>query len=523
MKRLHLILAGLALAAITTPAQAIQIPVTGDTTATASSGSAVPNRILKTAGTSSSLPVGPKSTPVLFFNLTNSGITPSAITKARLVIYFSSVTKAGTFKTLFPTTAFQELFTTTSVPFTAPTGLSPDEPVTTANKKGYVISYGFEEVVKSWINNPASNNGVAIVGDALLSATISSREGAATGVAAFLEIDVNPTAGAVGATTLATTGNATVGGTLGVTGQTTFNDFVTIANNKALTISGSGGLGVGGNINCSNDISAYRDLYAERNLTVIGTSTLSGNVGIGTTTPNNKLQIESAANPQVVIKHTGTGGFAGLVTQTSNSSWYFGCRNGSSNWSVYSNDDGAPRLNIQRGTGFVGIGTESPAIQLQVNGGVFATFFTPVSDRRLKKNFTEITGGLDSIQKLRPVSYDWRRDEFPEQGLDERRHLGFVAQEIREVLPHVVSEKGEFLRVEYDGIIPVLTRAIQELKAEKDAEIAALKEKIAALEARAVARVTLDAELEARLVRLEAASSAAAPVKAVTTAFTGKE
>jgi uncharacterized protein involved in exopolysaccharide biosynthesis len=73
------------------------------------------------------------------------------------------------------------------------------------------------------------------------------------------------------------------------------------------------------------------------------------------------------------------------------------------------------------------------------------------------------------------------------------------------------------------GFESLTVQALRELRAEKDAEIAALKEKIAALEARAVARVTLDAELEARLARLEAASGAAAPVKAVTTAFTGKE
>ena len=494
MKRLHLILAGLALAAIITPAQAIQIPVTGDTTATAGTGSAVPNRILKTAGTSTSLPVGPKSTPVLFFNLANSGINPSAITKARLVIYFSNVTRAGTFKTLFPTTAFQELFTPTSVPFTPPTGVSSDEPLTTANRRGYVISYGFEEIVKGWINDPSSNRGIAIVGDALLSATISSREGAATGAAAFLEIDVNPTEGAVGATTLATTGNATVGGTLATTGNATVGGTLATAGNTTIGTASS-----------------------NANLITFG------RIGIGTSTPSKFLTIESPGAPQIDVRTTSTTGFAGINTINTFRSFYMGTRSNAGGWEVYDNTASANRIAINS-VGNVGIGgLLEPAAMLHVNGSAIAVAFIPTSDRRLKKNFTEITGGLESVQKLRPVSYEWRQDEFPKQHLDDSRHLGFIAQEIREVLPEVVSEKGEFLRVEYDGIIPVLTRAIQELKAEKDAEIAALKEKIAALEARAVARVTFDAELEARLVRLEAASGAAAPVKAVTTAFTGKE
>jgi hypothetical protein len=520
MKRLPFILAGLALAAITPPAQAVQIPVTGDTTATASTGSAVPNRILKTAGTSVSLPVGPKSTPVLFFNLANSGITASAITKARLVIYFSNVTKAGTYRTVPPTTAFQELFTPTSVPFTPLTASPPDEPVTTANKKGYVISYGYEGIVKDWINNPASNTGIAIVGDATLSATISSREGAATGVAAFLEIDVNPTAGAVGATTLAVTGDATVGGSLATTGNTTIGGNLGIG-----TTASSFKLNVGGTLN------------AQGAATLGSSLTVAGAATIGTSS-----SIEGAGSRTMTVRSTTSNTFAGYNSQTPQSSWYMGCRGSNSdNWELSTVPPGAggtPRI-LVNGLGNVGIGTE-PAV-----GPLPSLFITPrltvdgtgnftglvisngsilTSDARFKKDITSITRGLDTVKKLRPVTYDWRSDEFPDRNFDTRNHSGFIAQEIGEVLPNVVTEiGGGYLSVNYIEVIPVLTRAIQELAEAKDAEIAALNEKIAALEARAVARVTLDAELEARLVRLEAASGAAAPVKAVTTAFTGKE
>jgi hypothetical protein len=159
-----------------------------------------------------------------------------------------------------------------------------------------------------------------------------------------------------------------------------------------------------------------------------------------------------------------------------------------------------------------------------VAGLVTSSGIILTSDARFKKHITSITLGLGTVKKLRPVTYDWRSDEFPDRNFDSRNHSGFIAQEIGEVLPHVVTEiGGGYQAVNYVEVIPVLTRAIQELAEAKDAEIAALKEKIAALEARAVARVTLDAELEARLTRLEAASGATAPVKAVTTADTGAE
>jgi hypothetical protein len=370
-----------------------------------------------------------------------------------------------------------------------------------------LVTPGFTGIVQDWIDNPGNNTGIALIGDGSLNALLTSKEGS-VGSSAVLEIDVNPAGGPLVATTVAASGAVTAGGALTVTGSTTFRNNVTINNGGGLIISGStGSLSAGGNIDSSGNITANQKLQANGNLIALG------NVGIGTTAPSNKLQIESASNPQVLVKNTGTGGFAGIATQTSFGSWYFGCRNNSLNWTVFDNNAGAPRFNIDS-IGNVGIGIEAPAVALHVNGIVFATAFTPVSDRRLKKNFTEITGGLESVQKLRPVSYDWRRDEFPEMKLDERRHLGFVAQEIREVLPDVVWNQGEFLRVEYDGIIPVLTRAIQELKAEKDAEIATLKEKVAALEARDVARVTLDAEFQARLARLEAATQR--PAQAVT-------
>jgi hypothetical protein len=393
------------------------------------------------------------------------------------------------------------------VPFTAPTGVSPDEPVTTANRRGYVISYGFEEIVKGWLNDPSSNRGIAIVGDALLSATISSREGAATGAAAFLEIDVNPTEGAVGATTLATTVDTTIGGNLGIG----------TAPSASFKLNVNGALNTGALTGTTGTFS--------------GNVLFNGSVGIGALDPSAAVfNIFSATNNRRMKVETGSNTqFAGYDAKTPSSSWYMGTDTAPSrDWVLFDANTSANRVIVSGAAaslGNVGIGAAPVSgFRLNVGGSILCTGFLNTSDARFKKDITSITRGLDTVKKLRPVTYDWRSDEFPDRNFDTRNHSGFIAQEIGEVLPNVVTEiGGGYLSVNYVEVIPVLTRAIQELAEAKDAEIAALKEKIAALEARAVARVTLDAELEARLVRLEAASGASAPVKVVTTAFTGKQ
>ena len=92
------------------------------------------------------------------------------------------------------------------------------------------------------------------------------------------------------------------------------------------------------------------------------------------------------------------------------------------------------------------------------------------SDIRLKKNVRNLEGSLDKTLKLRGVKFDWK-DEH--KGNDQ---LGFIAQEVEEVLPEVVSDTeslgdrhGETHKVvNYQAVVPVLVEAIKELKQEID-------------------------------------------------------
>ena len=107
-------------------------------------------------------------------------------------------------------------------------------------------------------------------------------------------------------------------------------------------------------------------------------------------------------------------------------------------------------------------------MQLDKLGNVtFANNVTAYSDTRLKTNVNTIENALDTVSKLRGVTYE--RIDSGSKG------IGVIAQEIREVLPEVVVEsapigdqgEGEgYLSVSYGNIVGVLIEAIKELKEE---------------------------------------------------------
>jgi hypothetical protein len=101
------------------------------------------------------------------------------------------------------------------------------------------------------------------------------------------------------------------------------------------------------------------------------------------------------------------------------------------------------------------------------------------SDARIKKDIVNSKYGLATILKLRPVDYHLIND------VKQEPQVGFIAQEVKAVVPELVTgkegdlAKGEILGVNYAGLAPILTKAIQELKKENELqqiEINQLKE-----------------------------------------------
>jgi hypothetical protein len=130
--------------------------------------------------------------------------------------------------------------------------------------------------------------------------------------------------------------------------------------------------------------------------------------------------------------------------------------------------------------GEVGIGT-SPVggFQLNVGGTVRCVSLVQTSDRRYKQDIRPLIGSLEKVSRLQGVSYDWNRADFPDKNFSDRRQIGLIAQDVRDVLPDLVHEDSEgHLGVAYASAVPVLVEAVKELRAEN----AELKARLEAIE-----------------------------------------
>ena len=203
-------------------------------------------------------------------------------------------------------------------------------------------------------------------------------------------------------------------------------------------------------------------------------------VGIGNASPNAPLQFaQTAANRKIVLYEDANNDhqFYGFginsyilryqVPSSDHSHIFYG---GTS--STTSNE----LMRIQ-GNGRVGIGTSSPGYLLTVNGQPGAngfTAFTNYSDSRLKTNISSIdTGALSKIMQLRPVSFQYNQKYlqlYPNSDL-QKVHKGFIAQEIRQVFPEMVSEMKttadsvQYLDLDVSHLQVYLVKAIQEQQA----------------------------------------------------------
>jgi hypothetical protein len=127
------------------------------------------------------------------------------------------------------------------------------------------------------------------------------------------------------------------------------------------------------------------------------------------------------------------------------------------NWSL--GTIGAAGNDFSIGTGYQGV-----QFYIYANGNYDFTG-SDVSDRRKKTNINYITTNqLDNILKLKPVTFNKITDEV----VNENIHTGFIAQDILELgIPNLVMGSDESgYGLDYNGILSLAVKAIQELKAE---------------------------------------------------------
>ena len=130
-------------------------------------------------------------------------------------------------------------------------------------------------------------------------------------------------------------------------------------------------------------------------------------------------------------------------------------------------------------TGGVGIGTTSPDQFLSVNGnaskvggGSWATF----SDRRMKQDINPFSDGLSVLKGIRPVTFRYNgKLGYP----TDKTYVGVIAQEIQSVAPYTVdtyrarldpddAEETDILRFDGSALTYIAINAIKELDAKVD-------------------------------------------------------
>jgi hypothetical protein len=233
--------------------------------------------------------------------------------------------------------------------------------------------------------------------------------------------------------------------------------------------------------------------------------TSSGNVGIGTTGPGYKLdvnggggiRVKDASNPLIYFSRTnGVNGGIGMTDDTK------------MRFAVGTAGLGSNTKMVIQTNGRVGIGTTSPGQMLDVSGNikcdslyingpsiplyfehtfygtrikancngllvqngstyypVYASAFSVQSDYRLKSNVVPLDNAIDRLKQMSAHRFNWN-DRINEPKVD-----GFIAHELSEIIPEAVlgekdatKEDGtpDYQGIDQSKIVPLLTAALQE-------------------------------------------------------------
>ncbi|MBN2706769.1 MAG: tail fiber domain-containing protein [Deltaproteobacteria bacterium] len=181
----------------------------------------------------------------------------------------------------------------------------------------------------------------------------------------------------------------------------------------------------------------------------------SGNVGLGTSTPDTELHIKDSDTPTVRLEQDSSGGWTAQTWDiAANESSFFirDITNGSIRPFTIQPATPAGTLCL-KADGKVGIGTSSPAHILDVAGDVRATGgFIAGSSRDLKMEIEELssTDAVKAIQDLEPVTYKYKADS-------KEQHVGFIAEDV----PDLVAINGRKGLSSMD-IVAVLTKVVKE-------------------------------------------------------------
>ena len=215
----------------------------------------------------------------------------------------------------------------------------------------------------------------------------------------------------------------------------------------------------------------------------------SGNIGIGTTGPKSKLDVSGAGVVRVRVNSDSN---AGLALTLLDQPWWSVAATTGGNFQIFNDTSGRNAVLIDASNN-VGIGTTAPQARLDVLGFIRANFngggSSPLcrndsgqiawcsSSLRYKTNIAPFQLGLSLVNRLRPITFNWKASGEAD--------LGLGAEDVAKVEPLLVThnEKGEIEGVKYDRVAVVLLNAIREQQVQINQQNELIKEQQERLEA----------------------------------------
>lgn len=283
-------------------------------------------------------------------------------------------------------------------------------------------------------------------------------------------------------------GYTNIGGNLNLTGYL-YNSSSTLSFQDSVDVTGyvQATSGIYGNyLSSTGGVYGGTYVYSAGNIyTSSGTIyTSSGNIGAGTSSPS--ARVHGTGSTYGVW---GSGSTMGGKFEDSDSGSYANVAYGASGIAAYGNTQGGYFYD------------NDSAIYTRIAYGTYSVYGSGVvravgiqndSDERLKTKIENISGALDKVMKLRGVTFEWKNPN-----LAKGKKIGFIAQEVEKVVPELVvppveANDGEgdelggpekYYALEYSNFTALLTTALQELKHEKDSEVAELKAELKELKA----------------------------------------
>lgn len=243
--------------------------------------------------------------------------------------------------------------------------------------------------------------------------------------------------------------------------------------NEPLEVVGSGGIAFSNNVASYGYGQLYDDTWTHlaadnTNAQVMALSSPNGIYLRPTVNGTSVTYFNTAAANSYI---NATGGNVGIGTASPGAPLHVDM--GSSAWGMFVGKSTTPQggnlLELNAPSGYVNyifqiLKNNSTLFYVDPNGNEYAVSNNTISDARLKKDITPIQWSWDKLALIKGVNFYWRD---PEKG--QSQQIGVIAQDVEKAFPEAVTVDQKGLKsVNYSGLIAPLIEAVKQLKADND-------------------------------------------------------